>query len=631
MEEYEVLDTAEEVENIASTFSEDDLEEKHEEKPKKKINKKKIIIFAVIIGVIIALFASCSVMKAVKNKNAVKDMYTDTAVEIRTISNTITGSSYIVPNDSYNVMTIKSGDITADYFKEGDTVKKGDKLYQFDDADAQKSLKSSQNALTKAEQSLSDAQKTVNNLSVKSNASGKVKEVLVERGDSVQSGSKIATVYNDSTMKIQIPFNEADAQHIYAGESAVLTVAGTGNELTGRVTSVGGASVATGGHSTVRYVNISVTNPGALTASDKATAQIGEFACADAGQFEYISEMAISAEASGKIERVNIKANDTVYNGQIVATLDSDSAQNTLKTARLGVDDAKISLERAKDSVKDYLIEAPIEGTVVTKNAKSGDTIDSSNGSEALCVIYDLSCVKLSIDVDETEIALVTIGQDVKVTADAVEGEFLGKVIKVPVDGVNQNGVTTYTVEIQIDDYGDLLPGMNVDAEITVDEAHDVLTVPVNSVNRGNIVFVKDDGEKRENDVTNLMKNNEAGEKPKENKPSDNEKTKKADELNVSQIPKNIEVPEGYVAILVETGINDAEYIEIKSGLNEGDMVRTLNTKSSSADATFGSGMPMMSGMGGGMPSGGMGGGMSSGGGMSRPSGSGGGMPGGMR
>lgn len=47
---------------------------------------------------------------------------------------------------------------------------------------------------------------------------------------------------------------------------------------------------------------------------------------------------------------------------------------------------------------------------------------------------------------------------------------------------------------------------MNVDAEIVVEEADNVIAVPVNSVNRGNIVFVKDDGTTHENDVTDIIR-----------------------------------------------------------------------------------------------------------------------------
>lgn len=64
----------------------------------------------------------------------------------------------------------------------------------------------------------------------------------------------------------------------------------------------------------------------------------------------------------------------------------------------------------------------------------------------------------------------------------------------------------------------------------------------------------------------------------------------KSDEISVTKesVPTNIDVPDGYRAIQVETGINDTDYIEIKSGLTEKDQVRTLDTESSSANASFG-------------------------------------------
>ena len=64
----------------------------------------------------------------------------------------------------------------------------------------------------------------------------------------------------------------------------------------------------------------------------------------------------------------------------------------------------------------------------------------------------------------------------------------------------------------------------------------------------------------------------------------------KSDENSAAKesVPTNIDVPDGYRAIQVETGINDTDYIEIKSGLTEKDQVRTLDTESSSANASFG-------------------------------------------
>ena len=709
-----------------SGFSDDDDDSDEEKKPKKKFigydkqNKKffigkfkigKKLLIIILVIAILAGICSGLIIKS-KNNSAVKVMYTDSPVERRTITNTITGSSSIEPNDSYNVTTIKSGDITSDTFKEGDVVKKGDKLYQFEDSDAQNSLSTAKNALAKAQQAYVDAVKqkaqtvssnnigtksaqnavtkalnslndTKNNQYIQSNSAGKVKELSVKEGDHINAGAAVATLYDDSYMKLRIPFNEVDAESIQTGAAATVSVIGSGDTIYGTVKEKSSSAVSTDAHAKVVYVTVEVTNPGALTTNDYGSAEINGVACANTAQFEYVSEGTITSTASGTLENLNIAVGDSVYSGQKVGYVKYDNQNSTMsnaqlsyndavlalekqvlqndtfsqdssiKNAQLALDDAELGIEKAQDAVDDYVVEAPIEGTVVKKNSKAGDTIDSSNATDPLCVIYDLSSVKFSIDVDETEIALVKTGQKATVTADAVEGEFEGVVTKVPVDGVNENGVTTYTIEIQIENYGDLLPGMNVDAEIVVEEADNVIAVPVNSVNRGNIVFVKDDGTTHENDVTDIIKGN----KDKSGKTDDNKDDKpqssgipvvsgdtpngdKSDKNSAAKesVPTNIDVPDGYRAIQVETGINDTDYIEIKSGLTEKDRVRTLDTESSSANASFGvqNAQEMYvvpNGNMGGMPGGGMSGGGMSGGGMSGGgggmSGGGGGMPGG--
>ena len=701
-----------------SEFSDDDDDSEEEKKPKKKFigydkqNKKffigkfkigKKLLIIILVIAILAGICSGLIIKS-KNNSAVKVMYTDSPVERRTITNTITGSSSIEPNDSYNVTTIKSGDITSDTFKEGDVVKKGDKLYQFEDSDAQNSLSTAKNALAKAQQAYVDAVKqkaqtvssnnigtksaqnavtkalnslndTKNNQYIQSNSAGKVKELSVKEGDHINAGAAVATLYDDSYMKLRIPFNEVDAESIQTGAAATVSVIGSGDTIYGTVKEKSSSAVSTDAHAKVVYVTVEVTNPGALTTNDYGSAEINGVACANTAQFEYVSEGTITSTASGTLENLNIAVGDSVYSGQKVGYVKYDNQNSTMsnaqlsyndavlalekqvlqndtfsqdssiKNAQLALDDAELGIEKAQDAVDDYVVEAPIEGTVVKKNSKAGDTIDSSNATDPLCVIYDLSSVKFSIDVDETEIALVKTGQKATVTADAVEGEFEGVVTKVPVDGVNENGVTTYTIEIQIENYGDLLPGMNVDAEIVVEEADNVIAVPVNSVNRGNIVFVKDDGTTHENDVTDIIKGN----KDKSGKTDDNKDDKpqssgipvvsgdtpngdKSDKNSAAKesVPTNIDVPDGYRAIQVETGINDTDYIEIKSGLTEKDRVRTLDTESSSANASFGDPNAqdmyvVPNGNMGGMPGGGMSGGGMSGGGMS----GGGGMPGG--
>ena len=175
-----------------------------------------------------------------------------------------------------------------------------------------------------------------------------------------------------------------------------------------------------------------------------------------------------------------------------------------------------MKLDNAKDTLDDYTITAPIDGTIVTKNKKAGDNMMSGTSaaeSNSMADIYDLSSLKFQLSVDETEVDKVKVGQSVSVTADAVEGEFVGEVTKVGIDGTSSNGVTTYPVDVEIKKYGTLLPGMNITAEIVVEEATGVLSIPVSAVQRGSVVYVKDDGvAPTETEKENKVKNRD--EKP---------------------------------------------------------------------------------------------------------------------
>ena len=372
-----------------SGFSDDDDNSDEEKKPKKKFigydkQKKKFFIgkfkigkkLLIIILVIAILAGICSglIIKS-KNNSAVKVMYTDSPVERRTITNTITGSSSIEPNDSYKVTTIKSGDITSDTFKEGDVVKKGDKLYQFEDSDAQNSLSTAKNALAKAQQAYVDAEKqkaqtvssnnigtksaqnavtkalnslndTKNNQYIQSNSAGKVKELSVKEGDHINAGATVATLYDDSYMKLRIPFNEVDAESIQTGAVATVSVIGSGDTIYGTVKEKSSSAVSTDAHAKVVYVTVEVTNPGALTTNDYGSAEINGVACANTAQFEYVSEGTITSTASGTLENLNIAVGDSVYSGQKVGYVKYDNQNSTMSNAQLSYNDAVLALEK---------------------------------------------------------------------------------------------------------------------------------------------------------------------------------------------------------------------------------------------------------------------------------------------
>ena len=268
---------------------------------------------------------------------------------------------------------------------------------------------------------------------------------------------------------------------------------------------------------------------------------------------------------------------DSVSSGQRICTITGDSVDNQ-------IENAKNSLENAQDRLDDYSVTSPITGTVVEKTVKAGDNVGTgSNSNNTLCIIYDLSYLQMTLNIDELDIDNVEVGQEVNITSDAKEGQtFTGVVTKVSVVGTTSSGTTTYPVTVRIDDTEGLRPGMNVDAEIVLSSADGVLSIPSLAVNRGNTVLITSDSPSAVNALEQ-------------------------------------EAPEGYVYVQVTTGVSDDSYIEITSGLQEGDTVAYLRAASSESGSMMMGGMPgNMSGdmpSGGGMPSGGRPGGGGPGGG----------------
>jgi HlyD family secretion protein len=260
-----------------------------------------------------------------------------------------------------------------------------------------------------------------------------------------------------------------------------------------------------------------------------------------------------------------------VNKGDTIVTLTNDSAAEDLKSSELSLEDSKLSYESTQEQLDEYSITAPISGTVIEKDVKTGDTIEKTDSSSTtMCVIADMSVMKFTIDVDELDIASLKEGQEVNITADALSSKkFTGKVSNIGILGTTTDGVTSYPVEIVIDDGTDLWPGMNVTAEIVVNSVQNVLNVPVSAVNRGHTVLVKGA-----------------------------EGTEGLDQSGA---------PDGAKYVRVELGLNDESYIEVTKGLSEGDVVLVPVVKSSGTEAST-SQQQMMPGMGGGMggpPSGG--------------------------
>ena len=621
------------------------------EKKRKKRKGKSGRIVIVLIVVLAALLGGFFLYKKkTSSQKRQGDQSVSTATVKRTdITSELTASSSLSPKDTYEVTSLVEGEVIEANFEEGDVVEKGQVLYRIDASSMDSDLSSAETSLQRAKESAQTAQSNyaeetarIAGNTYRSTASGYIRTLYIKEGDKVNNGTKIADLYDDSVMKITVPFLSGEAAEINVGDEAAVILEDTGEQISGTVTVVSSMEETLSGGRLVKNVTVEVSNPGGLTTDTAASVKVDGFVCSAEGTFAAKTETTLSVEISGnkslEIENLLIHEGSYVEKNSELFQVTTKTAEEYLKEFKDAVESADDNLENAEnklsntqDSVDDYTITAPISGTVITKNVKVGDKISkSSSGTTTMAVIYDLSTMTLEMSVDELDVSSVKVGQSVEITADAVEGEtFTGTVTNVSLQSSYSNGVTNYPVTVTLDDTGSLLPGMNVDAKIILDSSGNALVIPASALMRGNRVYVKKSSDSTENaDTQRNDSSDNVGDADSERK-NHGDGTLNADSVdrqpdagaeasgsskgsgtdnsssksNGSGKSGSSNVPDGFEAVQVTTGIINDDYVEILSGLSEGDEVYISSDSGSSAQTN----QMQMGGMGG--PGGDMGGG----------------------
>jgi HlyD family secretion protein len=173
-------------------------------------------------------------------------------------------------------------------------------------------------------------------------------------------------------------------------------------------------------------------------------------------------------------------------------TYRSSSNEQTLRNSDLAIEAAQNTLEKAQEDLTKTTITAPFDGIVSTVDVKTGSIV---NTTTTMLRVLDDSRIELPAQIDETEIAKVTVGQKASVTLDALPGEtFEGEVTKVATAARVEENIPIFDVTIVLaNTEGRLRDGMSAEATITVGEVEDTVRVPsraVSSVDDQNTVNV---------------------------------------------------------------------------------------------------------------------------------------------
>lgn len=228
-------------------------------------------------------------------------------------------------------------------------------------------------------------------------------------------------------------------------------------------------------------------------------------------------EMSAQAKANFEQAQANYNRNKKLYADKVISAMEYEQAEAAFKSAKAsyeaamatiaggtyGVRASSASLTQARENLMKTTIIAPRSGIISSLSVKKGERVLGTSQMQGtqLLTIADMSRIEVRVDVSETDIAKVKIGDTSVINADAYRNrKFVGTVSKISVSssssltGLSSDQVTNYTVHILIlpSSYADIhpagkyaypfKPGMSASVEIQTRREYGVLSVPVNAV-----------------------------------------------------------------------------------------------------------------------------------------------------
>jgi HlyD family secretion protein len=177
-------------------------------------------------------------------------------------------------------------------------------------------------------------------------------------------------------------------------------------------------------------------------------------------------------------------AHDQALNRQRAAQSQLIMSLAKIEEARAQVAQAQAAAERADEELANATIKAPIRGTVLTRDVEIGSPVSSilNLGANATLVMTlgDIAHVFVRGKVDEADIGFVKLGMSARITTESFRDQtFTGKVTQISPIGVEKDNVTTFEVEVSIDNPGQQLKAnMTANAEVILEEKAEALIVP---------------------------------------------------------------------------------------------------------------------------------------------------------
>ncbi len=428
--------------------------------------------------------------------------------------------------DSANMTLTTAGTVQEIFVKEGDHVEAGQQLYKIKSDAAEDAVRTAQKELEDCGKELKKLQENRANLTVRAPHGGKVLfpegVQKVKLGDNLGSGTHVATVVDDSKMKlrqyysyayakqikvgqsadISIPsamathvatvvddskmklrqyYSYAYAKQIKVGQSADISIPSAMASVKGTVSEIHMVERISAEGSKLFEVDFIMSNPGTLAAGADASATLqvgGETVYPyESAKLEYNQSTDVVTKVGGPVEKVNLREYAKVGAGDVLVVMGGDEndtavfdMENRIKTAQKNLEEAQKALDLLNGV-------SPIAGTVMSISMEPGAEVASGT---TVMVVSDTAVIQLDANVDERSISNVQEGMSVEVNQN--ENVFMGTVTSVSLTSKAENGVATFPVVISIDNTdGSVLAGSYAQYSMVTSQMGTVTSVSLTS------------------------------------------------------------------------------------------------------------------------------------------------------
>ncbi|MEI7833355.1 MAG: efflux RND transporter periplasmic adaptor subunit [bacterium] len=416
------------------------------------------IILAVVLVIIVA--GGYMTYVQIQSKKNVKPIIKTATVKKGTVTRAVTATGTLQPLTTVSVKSNVGGQVMRLNVVEGMKVKMGDVIALIDPSDSQSAYNQAAADMDSANAKIRQAQLQANAQPVLTNAN---QEQARHSLDSAQAAL-------DQLNNANIPQRQVAAKQALDQAIATLNVAQKESDRQHEL------------------LNSGYTPEKTVQAADAQLIQAqGQVDSARKKYDTLNSEIEGDREAAqARVLQAQDALNQAIANGY-----QNQTSSDNVVTARAAATRSKAALDNAKTNLDYCTVIAPRDGVVIKKYVEEGGMVaagKSSGGSSgpgiSIVDIADISHMYATVNVDETDIGKIKMGQPVEISVDAYSSDsFLGQVTKIAPQTVVTQNVTTIPVTVQVDSVDNrLLTGMNATCNFIIEQKKGVLAVPNEAV-----------------------------------------------------------------------------------------------------------------------------------------------------